>query len=321
MTVAFRPPEIALPSTAPDDPRVGQLLGRGLAGRHSARAVIIGFPTDEGVRRNGGRPGAAAAPPRSAACSTGSRPTPPTRSPSSSCCATPSTSGDLVTSSDLEADQQRLGDVVADVLAAGAFPIILGGGHETAFGHFLGYVKAGRAVTLLNWDAHADVREPLDDRGHSGSPFRQALLHPSSLARRYVVAGLLPHSVAAAHLAFVRSRKGDAVWRAALTPPACGPLQGAARAGAGQLRHRRRRPGLRPGRQRAGGRRPADPTSGWRRPSRPGRSHAVTSFDLVETNPAFDRDHQTTRLAALTVWSLLRGLAGAQAPVSGERRA
>ena len=31
------------------------------------------------------------------------------------------------------------------MLAAGAFPIVLGGGHETAYGHFLGYVRAGRA--------------------------------------------------------------------------------------------------------------------------------------------------------------------------------
>ena len=69
-------------------------------------------------------------------------------------------------------------------------------------------------MTLLNWDAHADVREPVDGRGHSGSPFRQALLHPSGLARRYLVAGLLPQSVAAAHVGFVRNRKGQALFRA-----------------------------------------------------------------------------------------------------------
>jgi formiminoglutamase len=40
-----------------------------------------------------------------------------------------------------------------------------------------------------------------------------------------------------------------------------------------------------------------------------GRCPTVTSADVVELNPAFDRDGQTARLAALTVWSLLRGLA------------
>ena len=61
------------------------------------------------------------------------------------------------------------------------------------------------------------MREPSGGLGHSGSPFRQALMHPSRLARRYVVAGLLPHSVAAAHVDLVRSRKGDAIFRSALT--------------------------------------------------------------------------------------------------------
>jgi arginase family enzyme len=40
-----------------------------------------------------------------------------------------------------------------------------------------------------------------------------------------------------------------------------------------------------------------------------GRSRAVTSADVVELNPAADRDDQTARLAAITVWRMLRGLA------------
>jgi formiminoglutamase len=38
-----------------------------------------------------------------------------------------------------------------------------------------------------------------------------------------------------------------------------------------------------------------------------GRSPAVASADVVELNPAVDRDGQTARLAALTVWWILRG--------------
>ena len=319
MTVAFRPPEIALPSTASDDPRVGQLLGRGLAGRHSARAVILGFPTDEGVRRNGGRPGASAAPTEIRRLLYRLTPDAANPLPFAELLRHTLDVGDLVTSADLEADQQRLGDAVADVLDAGAFPIVLGGGHETAFGHFLGYVKAGRAVTLLNWDAHADVREPVDGRGHSGSPFRQALLHPSRLARRYVVAGLLPHSVAAAHVDFVRSKKGDAVFRSALTSARVralykgmrGPVLASFDIDAVDQAFA---PGV------------SAPAAGglgsdlWLEAAfEAGRCPGVTSFDLVETNPAFDRDHQTARLAALTVWSLLRGLAARTG--AGPRRA
>jgi hypothetical protein len=35
----------------------------------------------------------------------------------------------------------------------------------------------------------------------------------------------------------------------------------------------------------------------------------VTSCDLAEMNPNYDRDGQTARLAALTVWNVYRGLA------------
>jgi formiminoglutamase len=40
-----------------------------------------------------------------------------------------------------------------------------------------------------------------------------------------------------------------------------------------------------------------------------GRCPRVTSIDLVEYNPAYDVDRRTARLAALTVWHILRGLA------------
>src|SRR5207248_7576813 len=53
-----------------DDPRLGDVivpltpspLPRGERGGGEGRAVLVGFPQDEGVRRNGGRPGAAEAP-------------------------------------------------------------------------------------------------------------------------------------------------------------------------------------------------------------------------------------------------------------------
>src|SRR5207247_1372663 len=49
----------------PDDPRLGDVIEpwRGDPGALTQeRAVLIGFPCDEGVRRNQGRPGAARAP-------------------------------------------------------------------------------------------------------------------------------------------------------------------------------------------------------------------------------------------------------------------
>ena len=37
--------------------------------------------------------------------------------------------------------------------------IVLGGGHETSYGHFLGYALASRQVEILNWDAHTDASQ------------------------------------------------------------------------------------------------------------------------------------------------------------------
>src|SRR5213592_1976392 len=49
----------------PDDTRLGEVIESwqgDLAALAPGRAVLIGFPQDEGIRRNGGRSGAAAAP-------------------------------------------------------------------------------------------------------------------------------------------------------------------------------------------------------------------------------------------------------------------
>ena len=137
--------------------------------------------------------------------------------------------------------------------SAGRSPIVLGGGHETAYGHFLGYVRAGQRIAILNWDAHPDVRPLKDGQGHSGSPFRQALEHASGSCDGYTVAGLNPPSVARAHLDYLAERdcrftstRRSASRRSSRSMP---PRE---RRDVGQLRSRRRRSGGRPGRQRAG---------------------------------------------------------------------
>ena len=292
-----------------DDPRMGELLGRKLTADAPARVALIGFPTDEGVRRNRGRPGAAAAPAEIRRCL--ARLVPDARAGQAFLDVVEQTRdlGDLPLDGDLHRDQERLGETVAAQLAAGAFPIVIGGGHETAYGHFLGYVHAKRPVAILNWDAHPDVRELKDGHGHSGSPFRQALTHPSELCRGYRVAGLLPQSSAAAHLAFVAERGGKVVWRDELTTSAIAKLYD--QADGPTLASfdidavdQSQAPGV-----------SAPATGGmstdlWLAAAfHAGACAQVSSADLVEMNPNYDRDGQTARLAALTIWHLLRGIA------------
>lgn len=295
------------PATTADDPRVGHLLGAALREGEAPGVVIVGFPSDAGVRRNGGRPGAAEGP--AAIRQALARLTPDAESPDrfTRLLARTRDLGDVAVTGDVEADQAALAGTLAPHLAAGAFSIVLGGGHETAFGHFQAHAALGRPVRILNWDAHADVRELRDGRAHSGSPFRQALEHPSGLCERYVAAGLQPHSLAAAHLAYVRAH-GAAHLRHALDDPAVldalygerptlvsFDLDAVDRANA---------PGVSA---------PATdglPVALWLRAAfLAGRTPEVRGADVVELSPPLDGDGRTAALAALTVWQLLRGLA------------
>jgi formiminoglutamase len=294
-----------VPDTAADDPRLGRLLGSRLGPDETPRAVILGFPSDEGVRRNGGRVGAAGGPRAIRAALYRLTPDPKLEAFADLLGRTRDL-GDLEVSRNLEFDQRHLGEALVPYLEAGAFVIVLGGGHETSYGHFQGYALARREVQILNWDAHADVRELKQGQAHSGSPFRQAIEDPSRACRRYSVAGLQPHSVASAHLQFVQQH-GRAVWRDEVTRESIEELYRSAQAPALvsfdlDAVNEAEAPGV------------SAPTAGglsselWLLAAyAAGRSPAVASADVVELNPAVDRDGQTARLAALTVWWILRG--------------
>lgn len=131
-------------------------------------AVIIGFASDEGVRRNGGRIGAADGP-----------------EALRKALAPLAIHDDLnrydagtvvVDSTDLETAQAELGAAVAEAIRAGHFPVVLGGGHEVAYASYLG-LNTGldpdrqRTLGVLNLDAHFDLRAA--DRPTSGTGFAQ----------------------------------------------------------------------------------------------------------------------------------------------------
>lgn len=308
-TPRVTPPAAATPTTAADDPRVGHLLGRALGHGDLPRAVILGFPTDEGVRRNGGRPGAADGP--AAIRDMLYRLTPAGDDDGRFAALLEHTRdlGDLVISQDLRHDQEQLGHAVAPYIADGVFVIVLGGGHETAYGHFLAYPPTGQEVRIVNWDAHLDVRELKAGRGHSGSPFRQALEHPSGLCRSYCVAGVQPHAAARGHFDYVRGRGGRVLCADEIDQPTVTALYdeliGPAIVSFDlDAVDQSQAPGV--SAPCTGGM----PASLWLHAARAaGRCAAVASCDVVELNPRLDRDGQTARLAALTVWQVLRGVA------------
>jgi formiminoglutamase len=309
------PPE---PAHRPDDPRLGECVRfwrEGTPDLRTGRPVLVGFPQDEGVRRNRGRPGAAAAP--AAIRHWLYRLTPWDGCHEADLAALDLLDlGNVRIAGDLEESQQALAEVIAAILTAGTIPIVLGGGHETAYGHFLGYVRAGRAVSILNLDAHLDVRPLLDGRGHSGSPFRQALEHPAQPLRgdRYVVLGAQPQAVSREHQDYVRSKGGAIHWAEETRDhldvtfrAECERLTAHNDSVYVTLDSDAVRQGDVPGVS------APNPLGLSGRvvagcAAVAGACPAVSSFDLVEINPSLDRDGQSARWAAVVVWHFLSGL-------------
>ncbi|TXF90564.1 formimidoylglutamase [Neolewinella aurantiaca] len=130
---------------------------------------IIGYVCEEGVRRNQGRLGAAAG-----AKSVRER---IARMAWHHAEKTVVDYGDVVcVGEELENAQMQLALMVLHQIEAGQVPIVLGGGHDVAYGHFCGIRAAteGKNVGIINFDAHFDLR-PVTGEPNSGTPFNQIL--------------------------------------------------------------------------------------------------------------------------------------------------
>ncbi|UQY35844.1 formimidoylglutamase [Pseudomonas fulva] len=141
--------------------------------------ALLGFACDEGVRRNHGRVGAAAAPQsvRKALANLAWHRQAPAFD-----------AGDVTCEDgNLEAAQGRLGQNICALLDAGHLPLVIGGGHEVAFGSWSGLAEhlSGQAaprmaaprmaaprIGIINFDAHFDLRDPAHVHS-SGTPFAQ----------------------------------------------------------------------------------------------------------------------------------------------------
>jgi formiminoglutamase len=305
----LKPSQIDPVTTTADDPRIGQFLSESVGENSAPLAVIIGFPSDEGVKRNGGRAGASQAP--DAIRKQLYKMTQPADSYKAfvDLLTNSVDVGNVQITDDVEADQKALGKVVAGFLEQGTVPVILGGGHETAFGHFSGYAEAGFKTFIFNFDAHTDVRPLKKGKAHSGSPFRQAIEHESSCCEQYLVAGLQPHAVAKSHLDFINKTKGRYLFRDETNITSISGFFNEHDSDRLMVTFdmdavdQSQAPGV--SAPCANGL-PADLwlTAAYLA----GRNEKVTSFDLSEVNPKFDRDDQTAKLAALTIWNFLLGL-------------
>lgn len=174
----------------------------------AGEGVLLGFACDAGVARNQGRVGAAAGPAGIRKFLAGLPAHGLTRLLDA---------GDVACEGDaLEAAQDALGQRVAALLGQGARPLVLGGGHEIAWGSFQGLARwlesrgDDGAVLVLNLDAHFDLRTGRP--GSSGTPFDQIASYCQERGRKLQYACLGVSRLANTPALFARADEVGAVW-------------------------------------------------------------------------------------------------------------
>ena len=101
----------------------------------------------------------------------------------------------------MEESQRLLSKAVEKILSLNLFPIVLGGGHETAFGNYNGILNSLSKsnpkpnIGIINFDAHFDLR-PYPNGGSSGTMFRQIsdICKEQDLKYSYFCIGVQKHS-------------------------------------------------------------------------------------------------------------------------------
>lgn len=272
--------------------------------------AILGFCCDEGVKRNKGRTGAVAGPDAiRAACANL-----PDHIPANTELWD---AGNLFPElGDLEKAQTSLGDHLADLLESGYLPLVLGGGHELAYGCFLGlvqHINGLKRLGIINFDAHYDLRLA-SPSANSGTSFYQMSewCQQRGLPFHYLCIGVQEYSNTRAlfqraeHLGVESIRAAEL--QAANPDPAvarldlflrkvdmvymsiCLDVFNAAHA-----------PGV--SAPNPGGVEPAAVIPLIRHIARSGK---LACADVAELNPTFDVDQRTARLASYLVFELTR---------------
>ncbi|WP_104382012.1 formimidoylglutamase [Sphingobacterium sp. HMA12] len=175
--------------------------------------VFLGFCSDEGVGRNQGRVGAKDGP--SAIRNV------LTNLPAHfSAELKLKDAGDIVLKdNDLESSQSALGKAISSILKGGGFPIVLGGGHEVTYGHYLGikhFLNDPKCqIGIINIDAHLDMREISAEQGNSGTGFFQIEKDLSNIGQsfHYLAIGVQEISNTKGLMAYAKSKHTQIIER------------------------------------------------------------------------------------------------------------
>lgn len=194
-----RPADAALFYTRHDanDVRLGDRTARTAADYARAQVVLLGCPQDEGIRRNGGRPGAAQGPAEIRRAlyrltTNGLEP------------LALFDAGDTVIQATLEQTHAVQESNVARLLADGKRVIVLGGGNDISYPDCAALSRQAGDVLAFNIDAHFDVRA--DTPRNSGTPYRQLLEEGLLKPARFFEIGSQPFCTAASHGQYLKDK-------------------------------------------------------------------------------------------------------------------
>ncbi|CAJ1393323.1 unnamed protein product [Effrenium voratum] len=195
------------------DPRLGSLVKPYPETAVEAGGIaLIGFPFDEGCVRNGGRAGAKLGPEyfRKFLKGMGTLKNPEFDIDLSSLhvydCGN-------ISASSLEEGHQQLEDVVSDALGKSLLPFVVGGGNDQSApnGRALLRHTPIEKVSVINIDAHLDVRPREEGKVHSGTPFRE-LLEGGLEGTHFCEFAVQGNQCSADHADFVKEKKGSLLW-------------------------------------------------------------------------------------------------------------
>lgn len=182
----------------PGDPRLGEIVRSDPADYRAARVVLLGCPQDEGVRRNGGRVGAAQAPDAIRAMLY--RLVVPLGAPESLLFDL----GNTIIQPTLEETHAAQQQIVRQVIADGKTLIILGGGNDLSYPDCSGLAQVVPELLAFNVDAHLDVRE--SPMRHSGTPYRMLLEEGFVNPANFYEMAYQPFAIAESHLRYLADK-------------------------------------------------------------------------------------------------------------------
>ena len=179
-----------------NDPRLGEIIPRDPEHYDNADIVILGCPQDEGVRRNNGRVGAAAAP--SAIREQFYKLT------TFNIKKKIFDLGDVVIGGTLEETHDTHFDVVCQMLRDGKRVIVLGGGNDISYpdGAAMAEIYGPEWWIGVNIDSHLDVR--IADERNSGTPYRQLLVEKHLLPKFFYEVGYQTHFCSPIYYQYIR---------------------------------------------------------------------------------------------------------------------